>query len=109
MTTATPARARLTDPATSWDAALAVNATKSWLHFAELIVIEKDEWIGEELTEEAFFTTTLTPSRVRTIVSDWKKQGYVRGTAQARQDLHRAHRPAQPPHHAGARTRRSPP
>ncbi len=77
MTTATPARARLTDPATSWDAALAVNATKSWLHFAELIVIEKDEWIGEELTEEAFFTTTLTPSRVRTIVSDWKKQGYV--------------------------------
>lgn len=77
MTTATPARARLTDPATSWDAALAVNATKSWLQFAELRVVEKAEWIGEELTEEAFFTTTLTPSRVRTIVSDWKKQGYV--------------------------------
>lgn len=75
--TATPARARFTDPQTSWDAALAVNATKSWLQFAELRVVEKAEWIGEELTEEAFFTTTLTPSRVRTIVSDWKKQGYV--------------------------------
>lgn len=76
MTTATPARARLTDPATSWDAALEVNATQSWLRFAELRTIEKDEWIGEELTDEAFFTT-LTPSRARTIVSDWKKQGYV--------------------------------
>jgi len=77
MITATPAIARLTDPATSWDAALAVNATQSWLRFAELRVIEKGEWIGEEVTEEAFFTTTLTPSRVRTIVSDWKKQGYI--------------------------------
>ena len=71
------ARARLTDPQTSWDAALAVNATKSWLQFATLKVIEKAEWISEELTEEAFFTTTLTPSRVRTIVSDWRKEGYV--------------------------------
>lgn len=77
MTTATPARARLTDPATSWDAALEVNATQSWLRFAELRTIEKAEWISEELTEEAFFTTTLTPSRVRTIVSDWRKEGYV--------------------------------
>lgn len=75
--TATPARARFTDPQTSWDAALAVNATKSWLQFATLKVIEKAEWISEELTEEAFFTTTLTPSRVRTIVSDWRKEGYV--------------------------------
>lgn len=75
-TIATPARARLTDPATSWDAALAVNAKKSWLRFAELRTIEKDEWISEELTDEAFFTT-LTPSRARTIVSDWKKQGYI--------------------------------
>ena len=74
--TATPARARLTDPQTSWDAALAVNATKSWLQFATLKVIEKAEWISEELTDEAFFTA-LTPSRARTIVSDWKKQGYV--------------------------------
>lgn len=74
--TATPARARLTDPQTSWDAALAVNAAKSWLLFAELRTIEKDEWISEELTDEAFFTA-LTPSRARTIVSDWKKQGYV--------------------------------
>lgn len=76
MTTATPARARLTDPATSWDAALAVNTTQSWLRFAELRAIEKAEWISEELTDEAFFTA-LTPSRARTIVSDWKKQGYV--------------------------------
>ena len=38
-----------------------------------------------------------------------EEAGLRRGTAQARQDLHRAHRPAQPPHHAGARTRRSPP
>jgi hypothetical protein len=75
--TAPPARARFTDPQTSWDAALAVNATKSWLQFATLKVIEKAEWISEELTEEAFFTTTLTPSRVRTIVSDWRKEGYV--------------------------------
>lgn len=74
--TATPARARLTDPQTSWDAALAVNAVKSWLLFAELRTIEKAEWIGEELTDEAFFTA-LTPSRARTIVSDWKKQGYI--------------------------------
>ena len=74
--TATPARARLTDPQTSWDAALAVNATKSWLLFAELRTIEKDEWISEELTDEAFFTR-LTPSRARTIVSDWTKQGYI--------------------------------
>lgn len=43
MTTATPARARLTDPQTSWDAALAVNATKSWLLFAELKTIESGE------------------------------------------------------------------
>lgn len=78
MLTPTPARARLTDPATSWDAALAVNATKSWLNFAELRIIEKAEWISEELTEEAFFVPlALTPSRVRTIVSDWKKQGYI--------------------------------
>nr|WP_296530957.1 hypothetical protein [uncultured Actinomyces sp.] len=81
--TATPARARLTDPQTSWDAALAVNATKSWLIFAELRTIEKDEWIGEELTNEneklniEGLFTALTPSRVRTIVSDWKKRGYV--------------------------------
>lgn len=81
--TATPARARLTDPQTSWDAALAVNATKSWLLFAELRTIEKDEWIGEELTNEnekrniKGLFTALTPSRVRTIVSDWKKQGYA--------------------------------
>ena len=75
--TAPPARARFPDPQTSWDAALAVNATKSWLQFATLKVIEKAEWISEELTEEAFFTTTLTPSRVRTIVSDWRKEGYV--------------------------------
>ena len=74
--TATPARARLTDPQTSWDAALAANATQSWLRFAELRTIEKDEWISEELTDEAFFTA-LTPSRARTIVSDWKKQGYI--------------------------------
>lgn len=74
--TATPARARLTDPQTSWDAALAANATKSWLLFAELRTIEKAEWIGEELTDEALFTA-LTPSRARTIVSDWKKQGYI--------------------------------
>lgn len=74
--TATPARARLTDPQTSWDAALAVNAVKSWLLFAELRTIEKTEWIGEELTDEAFFTA-LTPSRARTIVSDWKKKGYI--------------------------------
>ena len=76
--TAAPARARLTDPQTSWDAALAINASRSWLQFAELRVIEKAEWIGEELTEEAFFVPlALTPSRVRTIVSDWKKQGYI--------------------------------
>jgi DNA-binding PadR family transcriptional regulator len=81
--TATPARARLADPQTSWDAALTVNATKSWLLFAELRTIEKDEWIGEELTNEneklniEGLFTALTPSRVRTIVSDWKKQGYV--------------------------------
>lgn len=74
---ASTALARFTDPQTSWDAALAVNATKSWLQFATLKVIEKAEWISEELTEEAFFTTTLTPSRVRTIVSDWRKEGYV--------------------------------
>jgi hypothetical protein len=73
---ATPARARLTDPQTSWDAALTVNATKSWLIFAELKALKKPEWISEELTDEAFFTD-LTPSRARTIVSDWKKQGYV--------------------------------
>lgn len=76
MTTATPARARITDPATSWDAALSVNATKSWLLFAEVKVIEKDEWIAEQVTDETFFTA-LTPSRARTIVSDWKKQGYI--------------------------------
>lgn len=76
MTTATSARARLTDPATSWDAALAVNTTQSWLRFAELRTIEKAEWISEELTDEAFFTA-LTPSRARTIVSDWKKKGYI--------------------------------
>ena len=75
-TIATPARARLADPQTSWDAALAVNATKSWLLFAELKTIEKGEWICEELTDEAFFSR-LTPSRARTIVSDWKKQGYI--------------------------------
>lgn len=74
--TPAPARARLTDPQTSWDAARAVNATKSWLLFAELKTIEKGEWISEELTDEAFFTR-LTPSRARTIVSDWKKQGYI--------------------------------
>lgn len=73
---AAPARARLTDPAASWDAALAVNATKSWLLFAELKTIESGEWITEQVTDEAFFTA-LTPSRARTIVSDWKKQGYV--------------------------------
>lgn len=76
MTAITATPARLTDPQTSWDAALAANATKSWLLFAELRTIEKAEWIGEELTDEAFFTA-LTPSRARTIVSDWKKQGYV--------------------------------
>lgn len=75
-TIATPARARINDPQTNWDAALAVNAVKSWLLFAELRTIEKAEWIGEELTDEAFFTR-LTPSRARTIVSDWKKQGYI--------------------------------
>lgn len=75
--TATPARARINDPATSWDAALTVNAAKSWFQFATLKVIEKAEWISEELTEEAFFTTTLTPSRVRTIVSDWRKEGFI--------------------------------
>ena len=53
-----------------------MNATQSWLRFAELKTIEKDEWISEELTDEAFFTA-LTPSRARTIVSDWKKQGYA--------------------------------
>lgn len=73
---ATPARARLTDPQTSWDAALAVNATKSWLLFAELKTIESSEWITEQVTDEAFFTA-LTPSRARTIVSDWKKQGNI--------------------------------
>lgn len=74
--TAITARARFTDPQTSWDAALAVNATQSWLRFAELRTIEKAEWISEELTDEAS-STALTPSRARTIVSDWKKQGYV--------------------------------
>lgn len=53
-----------------------MNATQSWLRFAELRTIEKAEWISEELTDEAFFTA-LTPSRARTIVSDWKKQGYI--------------------------------
>lgn len=76
MTTATPARARLTDPATSWDAALAVNATKSWLLFAEIKVIEEEEWIAEQVTDESFFSD-LTPSRARTIVSDWRKEGFI--------------------------------
>lgn len=74
--TAAPARARLTDPATSWDAALTVNATKSWLLFAELKVIEEDGWIAEQVTDESF-CSDLTPSRARTIVSDWRKEGYV--------------------------------
>ena len=36
-----------------------------------------------------------------------EEEGLRRRTAQARQDLHGAHRPAPPPHHAGARTCRS--
>lgn len=74
--TATPARARLADPQTSWDAALSVNAAKSWLLFAELKVIEEDSWIAEQVTDESFFSD-LTPSRARTIVSDWRKEGFI--------------------------------